>query len=267
MKSFPTTDRPAPAATGRTGFTLLETILALGVTFLIVTTAFGIVTSCMELGDTVRTSRTGREEKAAVEDLFRNFFSTLPQDSALECRVSGSSRAPLTEIRVQNAPALAGSILNPGPNEVLVIQTTEEPGGYLRLGVGISEGRLGTARAGPVSGFAVAGQIAVCRWRFFQADRNQWQEKWDLTMGRPRFVELTFAQTSALPERWVFPVPVFAAPQTGNDPQNPNPPADEDGDGKPDNPGQPPRDGDRPRPDGGRPGPPNGPPLPNRNRP
>jgi hypothetical protein len=263
MKNCPTTDR--------TGFTLLETILALGVTFLIVTTAFGIVTSCMELGDAVRVSRTGREEKAAVEDLFRNFFSTLPQDAVLECRVSGSSRAPLTEIRVQNAPSLAGAVLNPGPNEVLVIHTSEEPGGYLRLGVGVSEGRIGTARTNPVIGFAVAGQIAMCRWRFFQADRNQWQEKWEAGMGRPRFVELTFSQTSAAPERWVFPVPVFApAPPPTGDPQNPNPPVDEDGDGKPDRPGRPPGSGggEGDQPPGG-PRPPRGPgagPRPNENR-
>jgi len=253
MTKFRNTET-AVSRTGWRAFTLLETILALGVTFLIVTTAFGVVTSCMELGDAVRTSRTGREEAAAVEDLFRNFFSALPQDSVLQCKTSGSSRSPLTEIRVQNSPSLAGAVLNPGPNEVMVIHTSEEPGGYLRLGVGVSEGRIGSARPGAILGFAVAGQISTCRWRFFQADRNEWQEKWEPNMGRPRFVELTFAQTTSTPERWVFPVPVFAPPPPpgGGNPQNPNPPPDQDGDGNPDSP-PPPQGGGR---DPNRPGPP-----------
>jgi len=221
MNRFPHTSSRAVS-----GFTLLETILALGVTFLIVTAAFGVVNSCLELGEAVKTSRSTREDSAAVEDIFRSFFSSLPQTAVLECKLSGSQSAALAEIRIQNAPALAGSFLSPGPNEVLVIQTTEEPGGYLRLSVGVSEGQIGNPRPGPVSGFAIAGHISTCRWRFFQADRNEWQDKWAANMGRPRFVELTFAQTTKTPERWVFPVPVFVAGGNPQAPQNPdgNPP-------------------------------------------
>jgi hypothetical protein len=227
--SFPdgAADRPTIGRPG--GFTLIETILALGVTFMILTAAFGIVTSCLELGDTVTTTRTSREDAAAVEDLFRGFFGSLPDNAVIECKLSGSLSTTLTELRIQNPPAVAGAILNPGPNEVLVFQTTQEPGGYLRLGVGVSEGLIGTPRPGAVRGFAVAGQISMCRWRFFQADRNEWQEKWSANMGRPRFAELTFAQNRAPAERWVFPIPVYAPASAAN--QNPNQNPKEGGEG------------------------------------
>ena len=242
---------PRNTEPSRSGFTLIETILALGVTFMVLTAAFGIVTSCLELGDAVTTTRTAREEAASVEDLFRGFFGSLPDTAVIQCKLAGSVRSTLTEIRIQDPPSLAGSILNPGPNEVLVIQTTEEPGGYLRLNVGVSEGRIGTPTPGAVSGFAVAGQISLCRWRFFQADRNEWQEKWEANMGRPRFVELTFAQGRATGERWVFPVPVYTAAPANN--QNPG---GGGGGGGGDNPDADPNNPNRPRPGPGQgPGP------------
>ncbi len=218
IESFPRRSvRPAPPS--RRGFTLLETILALGVTFMIVTAAFAIVTSCLELGDSVTVSRSSREEAAAVEDLFRHFFASLPPEAALEARATGQREPFTTEIRVQNAPAMAGSVLNAGPNEVFVIHTSEEPGGYLRLQVGLSDGLLGSPRPGAIRGFALAGQIAHCEWRFFRTETQSWENRWMANLGRPRFVELTFSQRRERPERWVFPVPVFSAAPAA--PQNP----------------------------------------------
>jgi len=227
-RNIDATDRPP-------GFTLLETIMALGITFLIVTTAFGIVNSCLELGDSVNVTRSAREDAAAVEDLFRQFFASLPPEAALEVRVTGRQDPMAAEIRVQEAPALAGSLLGPGPTEVLVIQTVEEPGGTLRLEAGVSEGRIGSPRRGPVRGFVVVGGLTRCDWRFFQQDADRWETSWTPLQGRPRFVELVFAQGRLPPERWVFPVPLYsrqAAPVPGTQPppgdENPDPDANPD---------------------------------------
>jgi hypothetical protein len=208
------------------GFTLLETILALGITFLVVTTAFAIVNSCLELGDSVNVTRSSREDAAAVEELFRSFFASLPPEANLEVRVTGRQDPLTAEIRVQEAPALAGSLLAPGPTEVLVIQTSEEPGGTLRLEAGVSEGRIGSPRRGPVRGFVVLGGITRCDWRFYQQDADRWESSWIPDQGRPRFVELVFAQRRLPPERWVFPVPRYSRPADPSAPPQ-TPPEDD----------------------------------------
>lgn len=237
----PVTD-PGPGEGRRRGFTLIETMLALGVSFIVIAGAFGIVTACLELGDSVKTSQAKHDEAATLEELLRYFFVSLPEHAAIELKTEGSRPPYQSRIRVSEGPPL-GRLLSAGPNETLALYTSEEAGGYLRLNGGLSSGAMNDSRPGNPVGYEIVRQVARCEWRFFRPQSNEWVTNWPANYGRPRFVELTFAQGTNPPERWVFPVPVISGgggvPGGGVlQPPNPDNPVDPDNP-DPDNPQDP----------------------------
>ena len=203
----------------RAGFTLLEMVVALSVFIIIIAGVFSIAQGTMELSSDM----TEAQERSMIRQNFIEFlresFRRLPGEAEITMEVSASRGAYVPAISVFNG----GDAFSPGPaippDASVELYADEMPGGYLRVGLRLSDAdetsqrrsNLGLApkrrKPGPNDVvLPLIERVAKFEWQFYSPQTQKWEKSWK-DGGRPLFAELLFALDDGQVSRSVFWIP------------------------------------------------------------
>jgi type II secretory pathway pseudopilin PulG len=186
--------------------TLIEVMLGLAILSILVGGVMAIVQSTLT-STTVATRIFRRTQNtAALTDYFQRLFFTLSPTIRFSATVADDDSRRQTVI-FENAPALLswGHGADGPANTRVSFSTQAAPDGRLELW-GRKEYPDGTLAANPPPA-ALASGLQSCRWEFFNARTNRWQENWADVTVRPLAVRLRF-QLEDAPEETLAVLPV-----------------------------------------------------------
>jgi len=197
----------------RSGFSLLEVVLATAILALLLSGAFAIVQGSVELGAEITEQEDRALTRARLVEILRQNIRNLQPEANLLLTViekSGSYSPELAFLGDGAAFALGGG---PGGGQGATLIARPTPGGFFALDLlllpddSIGKGRKHPdARKGPR--IELLPELAAFSWRVYDPVAREWVVSWGDYGRRPSQIELTMAFSGDLaPQRYVFWVP------------------------------------------------------------
>lgn len=220
---------PAPRSMlhARSGFTLIEMVVALSIFVLLIGGIFAIANGTLELSNDLTYAQERALMRQNLIEFLRKSFRTLPGDSSIELGVKSVGSTYLPTLRIYSG----GTSFSPGPalspDASVEVYTEERPGGYLRIGLrGLDGDQTRAVRQGKAAAkvdksaeLPLLDNVGRFEWRFYDARTNQWTNYWKEAQGRPMFAELMLSLDDAQEVRSVFWIPPVVRGQAGGIPQ------------------------------------------------
>jgi prepilin-type N-terminal cleavage/methylation domain-containing protein len=207
------------------GFTLLEIVLAMFIFALLITAIFAIVNGTTQLADEME---QGHEHDAQVHgflQLCERTFARLPAQAEVRLRVKQSGKHYLSELAIMDAPTVLGAGGAGGGNAVTILETEEQPDGYLRVVLKLlsEEEAAANEKGQHAEGrrLPLLADVARCEWRFFNPISNEWEPMWNDKMTFVPVNPVALPIDAAPPPSPVAPPP--PQPQPGANGQPPLP--------------------------------------------
>jgi len=226
----------------RSGFTLLEMMVALSAFVFLMGGIFAIAQGTMELGNDM----TAAQERSLIRQNFIEFlrrsFRSLPGDAEIRLSVKQKGGSYVPTMNFVNG----GSSFTPGlslaPDTSIEVFADERPGGYLRVTLRVLDQKQTQAvRSNQNVNYSrnqitlpLLDNVSRFEWRFFDSTTNRWENNWKQGR-RPILAEMNLQLDDGFQTRAVFWIPPVLpnALTTGgnnlNSPQNPNPLLNPDG--------------------------------------
>ncbi|OYW77055.1 MAG: hypothetical protein B7Z37_05930 [Verrucomicrobia bacterium 12-59-8] len=202
--------RRLPPARAR-AFTLLEVVIALGITALVISAVYTLAQGTLTLADNVHRAERRDTRKQAFTTFCEHLFSELPATAALNLKTTQSGGEYLTQLELQNV----SSPFDGTPNCIVTLFTQNLAGGGLRLLVScqpISNNPLDKKDA--KSGYEVMlfDDLLQCEWRVYVPATQQWATIWTeetntttpTAYQHPPMLELVMTQAGDDSHRQVF---------------------------------------------------------------
>ncbi len=222
--------RRCMTARSRSGFTLLEMVVALAVFVIIIAGVFAIAQGSMELSSDMSVAQERSMIRQNFIEFLRESFRRLPGDADITLAVKAQRGAYVPTISVFNG----GDAFTPGPaispDASVDLFADEMPGGYLRVGLRLvdadetSQRRNALGPAAPPQRRSSGAKAVVLplidrvgrfEWQFYDSQQQKWTNNWK-GPGRPLFAELQFALDDGDVSRAVFWIPpVMKRPLNG----------------------------------------------------
>ncbi len=261
-----------PHFSRRSGFTLLEVVIAVGLMALIIGMVFGIARTSLALGNTIIKTQNEEMERVAFFDLLGQRLSSLPGNTRLDLQVEKSSAHYLSELTLQNVPTSFSWGGDERIAKAVQLTTVKRRSGFLDIVLYYYENEILEGSAVPLEKSAsdnkpfaeivLLQDVAYFEWRVLDGRTMEWQYDWEIQGRVPLQMELVMAIGAQGEEiRKVFWLPPKVNPETmmrqmaqgPNGQGNGNPGGDPDGnpDGNPVV--IPVPDGQTPNPNGGNP--------------
>ena len=177
----------------RSGYLLLEVLLALAVLSISVVMIFQIVQTTLKVTADINFLQTQQRKVDGIYELLRLNFDSMPQTCTFQTRsINGS-----LELIFRSAP-FNFSWANTGAKMgTVVIASRPQPDGRLALSVLQESGNVldsyvdgGNARK--ADWFPVMTDAERLSWRFFSETSGKWTSDWPDIGTKPNLVELTF---------------------------------------------------------------------------
>ena len=213
-----------PRKPARSGFTLLEVMVALLLMAAIAGMVFGIARTSLNLGQAIIDKQAEEMEQQAFFEFLSRRFSTLPGNARLELVSEESGRLYLSDLTLQNVPMS----FSWGGGEQLAsavrISTVPTRSGYLDIVMRYYENEIlegsGSdfdSTADPEEPFAeivLLRNVAYFEWRVMDANDMEWIYDWDQAGRLPLQIELQMAMgAEGKPLRHVFWLPPKLNPE------------------------------------------------------
>jgi prepilin-type N-terminal cleavage/methylation domain-containing protein len=186
-------DRRAPGA--RSGFTLLEVVLALALLALLVSAIYAIVQGAMGATITVTREENRNREVEGYIDLLRRSLRTLPGE--------GTITYEIVELLGKKIPKLTvdgGSFIFPGGSlagmySAMILTAREQVGGLWTLGLereltDEEKKERTSLEDDPRAFLPLVSDVTTFQWRFYDTRTQQWREEWTERSTRPGAIEL-----------------------------------------------------------------------------
>jgi prepilin-type N-terminal cleavage/methylation domain-containing protein len=195
MKTCYTTSR-------RTGFTLLELVIAMGLLTIIVGMVFGIARTSLALGNTIVATQNEEMEHQAFMDLIGRTFGTLPGSARLDLQVQDSGAHYLSDLTLQNVPLgfTWGGVERVA--KAVRLSTVKRRSGYLDIVLSYYENEVledpddAVGRAPSEEPFAeivLLEDVAYFEWRVLDGNSMEWLYDWEFPSRLPLQLELVMA--------------------------------------------------------------------------
>jgi type II secretory pathway pseudopilin PulG len=192
-----------PAPRFRLGFTLLETVIAIGLMAMIVGMVVGVSRTSLVLGKRIVETQNEEQERHAFFDLLAQTFSDLPGNTRFDMKVEDSGSHYLSDLTLQNVPM---SFTWGGEDRIakaVQLSTVKRRSGYLDIVLRYfeneilegSESTFGNSakKEEPFAEIVLMEDVAFFEWRLLDGRSLEWQYDWEIQGRLPLQIELTCA--------------------------------------------------------------------------
>ncbi|MEI6177777.1 MAG: type II secretion system protein GspJ [Verrucomicrobiota bacterium] len=187
----------------RSGFTLLEVVISVGLMAVVIGMVFGIARSSLSLGNTIVKTQNEEMEHQAFFDFMGQRFSALPGNTRFDLKVENSSSHYLSDLTLQNVPL---SFTWGGEERIakaVQLSTVKRRSGFIDIVLRyyeneILEGSASTFKSSavdnkPFAEIVLLEDVAYFEWRVLDGRTMEWQYDWDIQGRLPLQLELTMA--------------------------------------------------------------------------
>ena len=208
--SSPISQSPNPPISLRrkSGFTLLELVVALLLVALLSGMIFTTSHSSLALGNTVVKSQNEEMLHQAFFDFLESSLSSLPGNTRMELTVSDSGSHYLTDLTLQNVPLTFTWGGEERTAKAIRLSTVKRRSGFLDIVLSYYENEIIEPNSGAESGSSFSSSaidedpfaeiilltdVAYFEWRVLDGRTMEYQYDWDLPSRLPLQMELTCA--------------------------------------------------------------------------
>jgi len=183
--------RSARVARYRSGYLLLEVLLAVAVLSISVVMIFKIIQTTLKVTSDINFLQTQQRKVDGIFELLRRNFNSMPATCTFQTRTVNSS----LELIFRNAPFNFSWVAAGEKIGTVVIASRPQADGRLALSV-LQES--GNALDSYVDGgkkavwFPVMSDAERISWRFFDQTAGKWATDWPDAGMKPKLIELTF---------------------------------------------------------------------------
>jgi hypothetical protein len=177
----------------RSGYLLLEVLLALAVLSISVVMIFKIIQTTLKVTADINFLQTQQRKVDGIYELLRRNFNTLPRTCTFQTRTVNGS----LELIFRSAP-FNFSWVTAGANfGTVVIGSRPQVDGRLALSI-LQEGPnaldsyVDSGSEKKADWFPMMNDAEQIAWRFFDATSGKWSSDWPDIANKPNLVELTF---------------------------------------------------------------------------
>lgn len=187
----------------RSGFTLLELVIAMGMLSVIVGMVFGIARSSLALGNTIVQTQNEEMEHQAFFEFLSQRFSALPGNTRFDLQVEDSGSHYISDLTLQNVPL---SFTWGGDERIakaVQLSTVKRRSGYLDIVLRFfeneilegSESSFGSSATSkePFAEIVLLQDVAYFEWRVLDGRSMEWEYDWEIQGRLPLQLELTLA--------------------------------------------------------------------------
>jgi type II secretory pathway pseudopilin PulG len=213
---------PSPSPR-RTGFTLLEVVLAILLLTLLVGMVFGIARNSLVLGNAVVESQNEEMLHQAFSELLSARFAALPGNTRLDLKSQDSGSHYLSDLTLQNVPLGFTWGGQERIAKAVQLSTVKKRSGFLDIVLRYyedeilenSESTFGRITPqGPFAEIVLLEDVRFFEWRVLDGRTMDWLYDWDLDGRLPLQAELVMAYGAQGQEmRQVFWIPPKQNPE------------------------------------------------------
>jgi prepilin-type N-terminal cleavage/methylation domain-containing protein len=212
-----------PVRTRRSGFTLLELVIAIGLLAILVGMVFSTARTSLALGNAI--VRTQNEEMLhqAFFELLSHRFSSLPGNTRFDLKVSDSGSHYLSDLTLQNVPLSFTWGGQARIAKAVQLSTVKRRSGYIDVVLKYFESEILEDSASsfkpqgdekPFAEIILLTDVAYFEWRVLDGRSMEWQYDWDIQGRLPLQLELTMAIGAKGEEiRQIFWIPPKQSPE------------------------------------------------------
>ncbi len=200
------------AAGKKSGFTLIEMLLAIAIFILLVGAVYTVVSVALSASANLGDQQMEARRIGAFQDFLRRGFVNLPAEAEISLRAR--SRGALGKgMELLIRPAAGAFEVGPssGQGSGVVLGTMADKKGNTQFSIARFPARLDqdalTQYLDNALWVPVLDKIDSLRWRFWDKNLNQFVETWDKGQEHPEMIELTFAIVGEPPLTCIFRLP------------------------------------------------------------
>jgi prepilin-type N-terminal cleavage/methylation domain-containing protein len=215
---------PSPIRPRKSGFTLLELVMAMAILSIIVGMVFSTARTSLALGNTIIQSQNEEMLHQAFFELLSQRFAALPGNTRFDLKVEDSGSHYVSDLTLQNVPM---NFTWGGEDRIakaVQISTVKRRSGYLDVVLKYyeneilegSESTFGSSALDkePFAEIVLLTDVAFFEWRVLDGRSMEWQFDWDIQGRMPLQIELTMAIGAQGEEiRQIFWVPPKQNPE------------------------------------------------------
>ena len=208
----------------RSGFTLIEVLLALALLGMLTTGIFAVQRGAMQVSNEVTTRQLQTLRMHSFCELLRRNYEQLPGNARVILTPTGGANSGLSEVAFVDYPLAFSWPGVPAGSKTVIFRAERSITGFgtqaalLYLdeeqSTDYEQGRLNENTA--MARLTLIDGLRTLTWRFFDDSKQEWVYEWERTnTRRPSFVELGLEFLDGQdPVRLVFWIPTVANPQT-----------------------------------------------------
>lgn len=191
------------ASLRRSGFTLLEVVISVGLMAIVIGMVFGIARSSLSLGNTIVKTQNEEMERQAFFDFMGQQFSALPGNTRFDLKAENSSSHYLSDLTLQNVPLGFTWGGEERIAKAVQLSTVKRRSGFIAIVLRyyeneILEGSASTFKSSsmdnkPFAEIVLLEDVAYFEWRVLDGRAMEWQYDWDIQGRLPLQLELTMS--------------------------------------------------------------------------
>ncbi len=191
----------SPSRSRRSGFTLLELVLAVAIMTVLVGMVFGTARSSLALGNTVVKTQNEEMLRQAFFELLKQRFASLPGNTRFDLKVDDGGSHYLSDLTLQNVPLSFAWGGQERVAKAVQLSTVKRRSGFLDIVLRYYEheilegsealpGGVGVLDNAPFAEVVLLEDVDFFEWRVLDGRSMEWQYDWDLQGRLPLQLEL-----------------------------------------------------------------------------
>jgi prepilin-type N-terminal cleavage/methylation domain-containing protein len=193
---------PHPVRTRRSGFTLLELVIAIGLLAILVGMVFTTARTSLALGNSIVKTQNEEMLQQAFFELLSRRFSSLPGNTRFDLKVSDSGSHYISDLTLQNVPLSFTWGGQARIAKAVQLSTVKRRSGYIDVVLRYYENEILEDSASsfkpqgdeePFAEIILLTDVAYFEWRALDGRSMEWQYDWEIQGRLPLQLELTMA--------------------------------------------------------------------------